>query len=131
MSKKTMTISSKITGFRYGDQYNLKLFSSTGELVFDYSTSVFSPIKTPVQTKASYVDVQSSKKSEPLPEEVPFENLSAFALSSEVAEKNPIRAYFLATTLTIFLGGGAIVVYFIRKKKVTPEVGSDFKILDE
>ncbi|MFA6076538.1 MAG: lamin tail domain-containing protein [Candidatus Paceibacterota bacterium] len=133
MSKKMMTISSKITGFKYGDQYNLKLSSSTGELVFDYPASVLPPVKIAIQPKVPYVAVQPSIKSISVPEEVSVENLLASAVSGEgeIAKNNPIRAYFFTIILTVFLGVGAIAVYFIRQKRVVLETGNDFKILDE
>lgn len=138
ISKKSMTISGKITGFTYGDQYNLKLFSSTGELVFDYASSIapIVPVKTPdkntVQPKISASQDQiNSETVKPL-ELVTDMNLGgpASVASSDVIKDNPIRTYILTTILTVFLGISAGAVYFVRRRKIVSNVGDDFKILD-
>lgn len=134
ISKNSMTISGKITGFTYGDRYNLKLFSSTGEIIFNYSASTVPTVsaKIAVQPKISPVVVQPLERVTPiLGEEIPVENLEASVIESDVTKDNPIRTYFLTTILTVFLGISAITVYFIRQKRVITKAGDDFNILDE
>lgn len=142
MSKKLMTIPGKITGFAYGDQSNLKLFSSTGELIFDYSASIV-PTKilhtNAVQSGISVNQDQTNSATVKEPEGTPnpdqqinFDNnLSASVSSSDTTKDHPIRTYIFALISTIFIGVCAGVVYFIRRKKTIIKAGDDFKILDQ
>ncbi|MES3031814.1 MAG: lamin tail domain-containing protein [Patescibacteria group bacterium] len=124
MSKKQMTISGKVTGFTYGDQSSLKLFSSTNEFIFDYNAPI---------TKAKTLVRSAQKTQTPavpsLSEQVSVSDLGAsVALSDDAGE-----SYFSYPMLTAFLfvGGSAGAVYFIRKRKIVSNAGDDFKILDE
>lgn len=127
MSKRKMAISSRITGFTYADRYGLKLLSSTGELISDY---LF--LKTTVKNKVTDQSLSAKDMVSDLQEEeMSDEDLLASVVNSETEEDNTMRTYFLTTIMTVFLGGSAGAVYFIRKKKIIPVAGDDFKILDE
>lgn len=136
-SKKKMIISSKLTNFSIADKNTLKLMTSEGDLVFDYSASILFPIvaiptkiiaKTTVQPKTS--TSQGSGAIEMLEDEPASLSLggSASAIGSDVIKDN----YYLPILISVvFIGVSASVVYFIRRKKVAFSVGDDFKILDE
>jgi hypothetical protein len=56
--------------------------------------------------------------------------LTASAVSSDIVPEEssfPIIPIFSV----IFIGAGAYGVYFVRQKRIVPQVGDDFKILDE
>lgn len=131
MSKKQMTISGKITGFTVVDQNNLKLYSRTGELVFDYvSSKIPTIVRQDLTTKNTTAVIQPkiSTMVEPL------ESLEAEVLQSNVISSGGIdnsSTPIIPIASFVFIGAGAGVVYFIRRKKVTKEDGDDFEILDE
>lgn len=144
LSKKQMTISSKITGFVYDDRYNLKLFSSTGELIFEYLPSIVSnvkavnvnPNKNTIQSKPLSkplsVDTQPPKKvASALEIEIPTQNLEASVINSDSMKNDSNKSYLPILISVIFIGVSAGAVYSIRQKKVTSNLGDDFKILDE
>jgi hypothetical protein len=140
MSKKQMTISGKITGFILDDEKNLKLISSTGDLVFDYSSSfsqneIIAKIPTKISTKNSTVEDESKyfENGETSNEEQTLgNNLSASALLSDTKIKET-NNYLFFGIFGILLVGVGIGVYLIRRKKISTNIedGSDFKILDE
>lgn len=124
ISKRQMTISGKITGFAYGDQYNLKLFSGTGEQVFNYS-----PGALPVKILAkSPTPVKVSTATQPI-------QASALAINSQNPESpdGPYSSPIIPVVSAVFIGTSAYGVYFIRRKKTASvsAVGNDFEILDE
>jgi hypothetical protein len=135
-SKKKIIISPKITGFSIADQNTLKLMTPNREVVFDFAASL-----APVVSKTVLATVvENSPAVQPLettqPPKSPLsggENdaiLAASAISSDIVpEKSsfPIIPIFSA----IFIGAGAYGVYFIRQKRIVPQTGDDFKILDE
>lgn len=54
--------------------------------------------------------------------------------NNKVVEQNPESSYpspIIFVVSFLFIGAGAGGVYFIRRKKITPQIGSDFEILDE
>ncbi len=147
LSKKIMTISGKITGFSYADRSNLKLFSSTRELIFNYPSPtapiMVAPVKISVPLKLS--NNQDSSIAKPMEEysegenkvnstaglQITGEDFLASVASNNVVKDNPIRLYILALISTVFIGASAGAVYFIRQKKTVSKAGDDFKILDE
>lgn len=140
LPKKQMTISSKITGFTYGDQYNLKLFSSTGELVFDYSSPPSNVLsvkdknlnKNTAKSNLPSVDIKSPEKiASALEIEIPIKDLEASVIKSDILENNSSNSYLPILISVIFIGVSAGAVYSIRQKKVASSLGDDFKILDE
>ncbi|KKQ07429.1 MAG: hypothetical protein US18_C0017G0024 [Parcubacteria group bacterium GW2011_GWB1_36_5] len=148
LAKKKMIISSKTTGFSIEDKNTLKLMTPQREVISNYLTSIFAPIKavstknlnkeTEVSPKVSTNQNQTNLGAVKLPEEisildkqVPVENLGASIVQSNAVGNNSIRTYFLTTILTVFLGLSAGAVYFIRQKKIVAGAGDDFKILDE
>lgn len=140
LAKKKIIFSSKITNFSVYDKNSLKLMTPQGEVVFDYGASIVStavvPVKITVPSKAKVVSktvepVQKVALTEKVQTKIPVENLPAGVIESNVIENNPIRAYFFATILTVFLGMSAGAVYFVRRKKIIRGAGDDFKILDE
>lgn len=140
MSKKQMTISGKITGFVYGDQYNLKLLSGTGELVSDYNIPLASTkilaIKPSSEIKSLAENNPKNSTTPALPEpstelspsdQVPIESLSANALEGTSSNKS----YFFFWGLVVLLVASGGAVYYIRQGKNVSKVGDDFKIIDE
>ncbi len=132
MSKNKMTISGKITGFTYGDQYNLKLFSGTGELVFDYNNKYipvrnFSSQNKQIQT----VSTNNSTATVAYASENPVSDLEASPALSDTNNKNPNKSYFFfwGFVVLLFVSGGG--VYYLRQRKNVSKVGDDFKIIDE
>jgi hypothetical protein len=141
LAKRKMTLSSRITGFSFGDQYNLKLFSATGDLISDYNNkfSSFAGTANPSVTKK-----QISKN---LPEDEISQNVSnrqneenrvlGNNLLGSVIESNPLSEgenknfylYFGLFLVLLLISGGTI--YFIRQRKTKGADGSDFEILDE
>ncbi|MEX2029007.1 MAG: lamin tail domain-containing protein [Candidatus Paceibacterota bacterium] len=140
ISKKQMTISGKVTGFIYGDQFNLKLFSSIGEIVFDYAPAIIPPssIKTaPRQLAPVSATIQFPEELEEdegvgdIEGENIFENLSASASLSDVVQENADNSYIPIVASFIFIGASAGAVYFIRQRRSPVKVGDDFELLDE
>ncbi|OGI95712.1 hypothetical protein A2917_00100 [Candidatus Nomurabacteria bacterium RIFCSPLOWO2_01_FULL_42_17] len=134
ISKKPMTISGKTTGFSYGDQSNLKLFSATGELVFDYSASrsARSGAIARVSTGASSRAVASPEISLPMSEEgISASDLEVLVVESGATKDNSGGSYLPMISSLIFIGASASAVYFLRQKRTLSKPGDDFKILDE
>ena len=148
MSKKQMIVSGKITGFIKVDEKNLKLISSTGEIVFDYN-SLFSQeeivakpvtVKTYVKNNAIEEKIEDVKdlvdnqiQDEILDQaQITGNDLSATALLGDTENKDTNNYLFFGIfgALIVLVGIG---VYFIRRKGIRANIqdGSDFKILDE
>jgi hypothetical protein len=130
--KKKMIISPRITGFSIADKNTLQLINSEREVVFNYSTTV-----TPVFAKQNTAPkalsgAKTSTKEVQSVAGVPNENLLATALSSDIPkEETPNSSPLIPIASLVFIGASAGAVYFIRQKKVTPQAGGDFEILDE
>jgi len=130
MSKKSMTISSRITGFNIGDKYDLKLLSSTGELVFNYNA----PSARTVATKTVSTTPISVKNEASLN---PNNQLSTLELSANVLESDSSdksdsnNSYLFSLGLFALLSVSGGAVYFIRRTKTISNPGDDFDILDE
>ncbi|HNW71638.1 MAG TPA: lamin tail domain-containing protein [Candidatus Paceibacterota bacterium] len=134
LSKRQMTISSKITGFMLGDEADLKLYMPDGKLVYDYNSflvPVRSSYKTNNSIKNSDQEIDNTTISlSSFEEPVMAENLLANSLSSGNVESEKNNSIFLwAFVLFLFISG--LIVYFIRHKKEKLKTGDDFAILDE
>jgi len=143
-TKKKIIFSPYVTGFDFTDKNNLKLVNQEWKTIFDYGLSIAPVISIPVEPVVQQVKNSTSKRNSPIKEvetsEVesssdytPFiqgENLQAQALSSGVVDSGGNNfIYILFFVFITILGGG--MVYFVRKRKVIPEIGEDFEILDE
>jgi len=143
MSKKQITVSSRLTGFVLGDEKNLKLISSTGEVVHNYgisSTSAENMVKVlyqaPIKAGIEDKDTENSPetKSEIPPEtKISAEDLSASAINSGIETKNNVNNYLFIGGLVFFLIISCGAVYFLRKSKNPANMtsGDDFHIIDE
>jgi len=153
-SKKKMTISSNITHFGMGDKDTLKLMNPQGEAVFAYA-----PSAAPDKTAPNYAavvqladnqdiitdtvneavisnEVKDENKDAPKEktaqdEIIPTPNLPASVISSDAVKESSGNPYVWPMIGTIFVGASAGAVYFVRKKKIVPGAGDNFKILDE
>jgi hypothetical protein len=133
LSKKQMTISGKITGFIYGDQYNLKLLSGNSELVFDYNssrnryTSKSFTVKTVPISNMSSNEIQNKENIQTENQNI---DLASAAILSD-SGNNDKKSYFFfwGFVVLLFVAGGG--VYYIRQRGNVRNVGDDFKILDE
>jgi hypothetical protein len=133
MSKKSITISSRVTGFSTSDQSNIKLFSSTGELIFDYL-----PFRKSYKLVKDYslineVNIENKNKSSiegDTQTKIPVDLLPAEVVKSDLSVKNLIYG----VGLFIFIGISVSLAYFIRirnRKPVFSTHENDFEILDE
>jgi hypothetical protein len=132
-NKSKIILSPKITNFTIGDEKNLKLSTPVGETIFDYGTSTFSkPINNIANPIASIgkLEAVSSEKIKNENETQNFNNnLFAGVIKSEIADKNNSYLFFIGFAILLAVSSGA--VYFIRRKKIVLEDGSDFEIIDE
>lgn len=132
----SMTIPGKISGFVLGDEKNLKLISSIGEVVFDYN-----PLPKLKERFTTELDSDSDVISA---EEINFKkstergnslgsHLVASALAGEEQDKGPYSSSLVNIVFVLFLMGSGLAVYLIRHKKgVNSSVSNeDFEILDE
>jgi hypothetical protein len=137
LSKKQMTLSDKITGFTFGDQYNLKLFSATGELISDYYNR-YLPVEKTVKKQILSANISSENEITEIPSgeakglenKIPNSDLLSSAFASESKGENRNFYLFSGIFLVLLLVSGT-TVYFIRQKKAKVLDGSDFEILDE
>jgi hypothetical protein len=155
-AKKTLMLSSKITGFSITDENTLKLMTPQNELVFDYAapaaptttpplapllnqggdggSNYTSPDKGMGGVASSHPDPLLNKERAKAVPEIPAVSLTASVVSSD-STNNPVKNNSRATLIFIlsfvFIGASAGAVYFIRRKKTIPQIGNDFKILDE
>jgi len=134
MSKNKMTISSRISGFVFSDRYSLELISSTGELIFKYSSfNKTSGVSTRDYSTINKLDINSRDKNLLKNNEevkIPLDNLPAEVIKNDLSVNNLIYG----TSLFIFLGVGASMAYIIRsrsRKSISQITENDFKILDE
>lgn len=143
LPNKKIIISPKITGFSIADQDTLKLMTSEGEVAFDYSKIQQGeplPKTTPSIPPPKEEVINSSNFSLPLGEGkggvysetiIPTENLTSSVVSSDVVKNNSASNPLAIVASLVFVGAGASAVYFIRRKKIIPQAGNDFEILDE
>jgi len=153
LSKKQTTVSGRITGFVSGDERNLKLISSAGDVVFDYNppivqteiikeapAPVSAPVKIPtVETQNNNVvevetpEVEIPDQTQILPTQIPADILPAAVVQSDIDVKESSNKYLFLGGLAGFLIITGGFVYFLRRNRVPANLkeGSDFKILDE
>jgi len=143
LANNKITISGKITNFVFGDQNDLKLISSTGEIVFVYNSSLLPKEIFPknntekVVPKNTNVLSNNTDKIEDSSSENKIQNInndlpaSALLGSGEVIKSS--NNNFFTIVFIFLLLGVIILVYFIRKNRSIKEPleGDDFEILDE
>lgn len=137
LPKKKIILSSKITNFNLFDEKNLKLNTKTGQLVFDYRSSSIGikntatkQIKKP-KSDASIISAETEILENKML--VSTEGLSALVTQNDVVKSEFKSSYTKIIPLIsfVFIGASAGAVYVIRRKKIVPETGDDFEILDE
>lgn len=142
-SKKKMILSSKITNFIFGDEKNLKLVNSNGEVIFDYG-AYKNPVSVPLIKKAISTETQKTNNkientpdyiSFPLRNDVQENNLELEANSigsvtnDEEGLKNNKTLLIFGLIFLILLGVGG--VYYIQKRGAKEENdGDDFEITE-
>ncbi len=148
--KDKIILSPKVTGFSILDKSTLKLLSSQGDIIFDYSyPTPVDPIKNN-NTQVKLSDVSPNQKvlqnninednnlrknkttKKTLINNLPDDALEATAVKSDTGKTADFMYGVLG--LFIFLGIGVGAVYYIRKhnrKSVSKATGEDFEILDE
>ncbi|MEI6280605.1 MAG: lamin tail domain-containing protein [bacterium] len=146
-SRKKLIISPKFSNLSFGDKAALKLITPQGEVAFDFSPTI-APL---VQAAGSFTEekeiVNQNKVSKiaPAPLFVPEkvsetsgtnsgENLVALASAGgAIGEGVGIRSFspMISIIFILFVGMGTGTVYFIRRRKILYQSGSDFEILDE
>ncbi|MBU1727726.1 lamin tail domain-containing protein [Patescibacteria group bacterium] len=141
--KKQMTISSKITGFVLGDEKNLKLISSAGDVVSVYGVPVI-PIEASVRT-SSQVSLKTSMTVDKIENQEEVEDkiqensqisgddLSASVSNSDIGDDDSSSSYLFFGGLALFLIILCGAVYFLRKNSlsISTTEGDDFEIIDE
>lgn len=135
MPKKQITLPGNITGLSYNDRSSLKLFSSTGAMVFDSSIIVAVPkqeTEKPIVQKISSAQNNKipTKTPSPVADPAPVENLPAFAAQSIPPEDDSQNLYLPMLLSFVLIGASAGAAYFIRRKRAIPKIGDDFEILD-
>lgn len=127
LAKKKMVLSPQLTNFNFNDGKNLKLSTEANILVFDYSASLL-PVMAPTEVLApAPVRISKADSSQV---SISTGDLSAAALSSAAAAETQNASYLWPGLFVILLAVGGSGAYFIRRKKVIPKTGDDFKILD-
>ncbi|MCX6752418.1 MAG: lamin tail domain-containing protein [Candidatus Nomurabacteria bacterium] len=144
-AKKKITVSPKVTGLSILDKDVLKLMNPQNEIIFDYATSITSAnmpalskanrsVKNVVSEAIAPAQVVSVDQNEQVSAENSLATSAdeqASVASSDVVKNNSVFNYLPMTIFLILLGGSAVAVYFIRQRRIIPNVGDDFKILDE
>lgn len=147
LPKRIVELSSKVTQFTVNDAKNLKLFTPTGEVVYDYGislvpdeivvknevpTPIVIPVIAPVKVFSEKLETnKNTTKIISTPEiNIPAENLSSSVIESDIIP-NSKNSYLTIISLFVFLGLSAVSVYFIRRNRLVPEADDDFEILDE
>jgi hypothetical protein len=148
LSKKQMTVSGKITGFVLGDEKNLKLISSAGDVVFDYNPlpapaeivaetpapapvkiSTAEPARNASQSDAGGVEDNNIEKVKTPEVEIPDQVqisptqilpdiLPATAVQSDIDIKENSNIYLFLSGLAGSLILSGGFVYFIRRNRV-------------
>lgn len=124
-SKKKLIISPKITNFSITDKNTLKLMNSEKGMVFSFSQEPFSqePFLRKVvkeNTQARLLNGQGPSLNSEI--EIPPDNLSASAISSDVIKNNSNNSYLPVLMSIVFIGASAGAAYFIRRKKLFPKL---------
>jgi hypothetical protein len=146
-AKKKIIISPKITNFSIADKNTLKLMNGEGRVMFDYGVSI-APTETvaenlpavePLQAKTLISEVKNVKNSAitekltensvvlPIDEAASVGSIGVLGQSADNAQSSP----FIPIVSVVFIGASAYGVYFIRQKRIVPQNGNDFEVLDE
>jgi ATP-dependent Zn protease len=144
LSKKQMTIPGLITGFKYTDQYDLKLFSATNELIFDYPNqslheNTTQSKKVVIRNENNFNEKKyTSDRNNALnleKNEISENSLGASVVLDQEndigSDKNQNKSYFFFWTFVVLLIVASVVVYYVRQRKNVPNDGDDFDIIDE
>ncbi|MDP9249684.1 MAG: lamin tail domain-containing protein [bacterium] len=139
---KKMIISGRTSGLAISDLYALKLATPDQKIAFEYSN----PLKPPLSARSTKSYPSPDKgRSGGVPETAQItlaedniselENLGANVANAGVLGEENTRTSPSSFTLPIiflgFVGAASYAVYAIRRKKVAPEAGEDFELLDE
>lgn len=146
LAKKKMVLGSRITGFSFGDKYNLKLYSVTGELISDFNSKIeMTSFKAKTQAINSN-NLNEKKEMDTLKETLEMKKevnpeggildfgtdltASAFLTSEENNKSlsNSQLFFWIFVALLLFSVG---IVYYIRQNRNSEKIGDDFEILDE
>lgn len=132
LAKKEMRISDKITGFVFGDKYDLKLKMPNGEIVHDYISSNVVPKSINQNTfKKSLNNIPENIENQKETENIENNNLRSNAIDiSENLIGNDINFAFIFGLVILLVVAGSFV-YFLRQKRNIKKIGDDFEILDE
>jgi hypothetical protein len=136
-TKKEIIISPKISNFSIEEKNTLKLLAPDKEVVYDYVSS-FVPAPVIVKQDPTIVDKRPTSVvpviSVNSDKQIPINNLVASVNMSDVASndgRGNSNNTIIFISSFIFIGISAYAVYFIRQKRVIPQAGNDFEILDE
>ena len=107
-------------------------------MVFDYLlyTTPIILVKTVISPKISppilSLTAEPLKEIPILDKQISAENLQAGVIQSGITEgvSDSPYAMIIALASFVFIGASASAVYFIRQKRIIPNAGSDFEILD-
>lgn len=135
-AKKKIIISPKISHFSMEDKETLRLINSQKETAFDYSSPAGSvKILAKDSSPAKVLTTINALETTSIPnKQILAKDLSASASDSSVFEQNEKSSYssvIIPIASLAFIGASAGTVYFIRRKKIIPKAGEDFKILDK
>jgi len=135
---KKIIVSSRITGFVFGDKNNLKLISPTGEIIFVYNSSptqnkiVYQNSNTAIDQNIQEIKNNIGNIQEQNDIQDYKNNLPASALLSDVQNKSNSNNHLFFGMFFALILGATTCVYFIRRKKnIFKKDGDDFEILDE
>jgi hypothetical protein len=128
--KQKMMISPKITNFSIIDKYTLKLLIPQGYMVDNAtdvgrleSSSEKNPYTTPPNPPLNQGRAQTASVGDNM--------ISEITPAKGGSERGSFSFLITFIISIIFIGASACAVYFIRRKKIVPQEGDDFKILDE
>jgi len=124
-SSRKMIISPKVSGFSIEDKSSLKLMTPEREMVFEYFSSTTPKTKVAIK-KSSFTTTK---------EEKPFvtgKNLTAASILGQNKKTSDSSLPIVPIVFLLFVGVSAGGVYFIRRRRNTPQISDDdFEILDE
>ncbi len=139
ISKKTIMISPHITHFSILDKNTLKLMTPEREVVFDYPASEYPEVlpqgeleNASVPSRIRTASQEENNLAEDSEIKILPESLPALAFQNDMDAEGSNNSRTIVPIISlVFIGACAYAVYFIRQKKIIPQAGSDFEILDE